>query len=1185
MHKILFLGLSLLTAQTTLHAAGETDHPPQGMTATDWSSIRSAYEEARHRWQKQGNDSYHARNHSQQWHLRLDHSGFTAKSDQADWHWGLELSSIQVGGTRHQISAASQSEATANRVTLHRNDWLEEWFINDQRGLEQGWTLKKRPASDTDSHRITLSLLVRGKLLAEGSGGQVQLRNNDESTVLTYGGLKAWDATGRKLPAKMEGRGQTIHIEIHAADAVYPVTIDPIAQEAVLRASNREIGDYFGATVDISGDTAVIGAYFEDGGSAGVNVNPDDNSITHSGAAYVFVKHNGGWTQQAYLKASNPGSGDYFGGAVAISGDTIAIAARGEDGDGTSQANDGAIDAGAVYVFVRSPLGQWSQQAYIKAAHPDAGDFFGASVDVDGDVLVIGALNEDGGIPGINGNQTDNSVESAGAAYIFERSEGAWTQQAYLKALSPSNYNLFGESSSVSGGTVVVGSAYETTDLDFDGTSPIPVEFVSGAVYVYTKTDGSWERQAYLSASNRQTGDRFGCRVALSGDTLVVGASEEDSGESGVNGNEADDSKPESGAAYVFQRTGTTWAQEAYLKAINPDVNDRFGDSVAISGQTVVVGSQYEQSSASDNHNDNSLTSAGAAYVFHRTNNGWAFNAYLKSESPDAEDHFGVGVAIDNKTILIGADRDGGPGNDISTGGAAFVFNVSFQQELHTIAKSNTPPAAFPGLTFNKLGTAVISPQGDALLLSSLKGTETSGGANSGAFVYAGDLLDLLLQKKAAIGGVLGFPANAKIASISRPIFNGGTPGALLLTTVSGAGLNAGNNQLLMLDDGTTAAPLYRTGLPVPEFQDAKTSKFREVVQHEGSTDDISFSVALKKGSAGVKSSNDSGLLRITPAGSLVSAIRESAPTYDLAGTFGQLGRISALSGGGTAFLASFKASPDNKSRQSLFFTGPGGDSRAAAITSGELAGESIPGTRFRTFTGIGRIGSAALLRATLSGGTGSPKWKSGVWTSANECLMIANISAFDGSYRVKRIIRVWGIDNGQMVAHVIATGPAIGKSGKAAVVLVDIPHGQIKPILIVNHQAPGIPSAQVSSIQAVDVEPVNGHYVILGGIKGFPGSPVPAASNQVLWSGNTGPGNNANGEHLPSVRLRKGDTYDTNVTTGDTIRGMTLKPIHDSGGAGNRGMGQIINAGGQILLEITNGSKAKELIRLTPPS
>ena len=222
---------------------------------------------------------------------------------------------------------------------------------------------------------------------------------------------------------------------------------------------------------------------------------------------------------------------------------------------------------------------------------------------ISGDTIVVGANGEDSNARGVNGNQSDNSANYAGAAYVFVRNGVTWSQQAYLKASNTDIADFFGWSVAISSDTIVVGA--KSADI-------------TGAVYVFVRSGATWSQHAYLKASNADIYDYFGESVAISGDTIVVGAIGEDSNAGGVNGNQSDNSADWAGAAYVFVRSGATRSQQAYLKASNADSYDFFGNSVAISGDTIVVGASEEDSNAkgvNGNQSDNSATGAGAAYV------------------------------------------------------------------------------------------------------------------------------------------------------------------------------------------------------------------------------------------------------------------------------------------------------------------------------------------------------------------------------------------------------------------------------------------------------------------------------------------------------------------------------------------------------------------------------------------
>jgi len=384
--------------------------------------------------------------------------------------------------------------------------------------------------------------------------------------------------------------------------------------------------------VALAGDTVVVGAPGEYSNATGVNGNQGDDSAPAAGAAYVFVRTGTNWAQQAYLKASNTERDDEFGNSVAISGDTVVVGAWFEDSNATgvngNQSNNSATNAGAAYVFVRNGT-NWSQQAYLKASNTEVStqDQFGFAVAVSGNTVVIGAPSEDSNATGVNGNQGDNSASGAGAVYVFVRNGGTWSQQAYLKASNTENFDGFGRSVAVSEDTIVVGATGEDSDATgVNGNQSDNSTAGSGAAYIFVRNGATWTQQAYLKASNTGASDAFGSSVAVQGDTVVVGAGSdsfgfvgEDSNATGVNGNQNDNSAPSSGAAYVFVRSGATWSFRDYLKASNTDSNDVFGVSVAVSGDTVVVGAENERSNATGVNGDqsnNSVSFAGAAYVF-----------------------------------------------------------------------------------------------------------------------------------------------------------------------------------------------------------------------------------------------------------------------------------------------------------------------------------------------------------------------------------------------------------------------------------------------------------------------------------------------------------------------------------------------------------------------------------------
>jgi len=671
------------------------DSVPKGLTASDWSSIRAAYEAGRHKFFAT-EKGWTARSPGQGLNTTFDERGFTTKSDGGSWTWGLEFQSYGWG-TTNPVTNPRATSTDGNRLSRAWDDCLTEWYVNDPRGLEHGFTVASRPSSANAP--LTVDLSIRGGLRPAVSpdGRNVMFIDAKGGAALNYNGLTVFDASGKTVSAMWHTIAtDRLRLQVEDAHANYPLTIDPVVQQAYLKASNAGEGDYFGVAVSVSGETVVVGAPLEDSNATGINGNQADNSSISSGAAYVFVRSAGVWSQQAYLKASNTGMGDEFGASVAVSGDTLVVGAFLENSNATgvngNQADDSASNAGAAYVFVRSGS-VWSQQAYLKASNTAAFDQFGAPVAVSGDTLVVGARFEDSSATGVNGEQADNSAIGAGAAYVFVRSGGVWSQQAYLKASNTDADDEFGSSVAVSGDTLVVGAYLENSNATgVNGNQADNSAGDSGATYVFVRSGGVWSQQAYLKASNTEAVDQFGGSVAISGDTVVVGARNEDSNSTGVNGNQGSNSAPESGACYVFVRSGGVWSQQAYLKASNTEALDLFGQSVAISGDTVVVGAWQEDSNATGvngNQADNSAGDSGATYVFVRSGGVWSQQAYLKASNAEGGtpqgDFFGISVAVSGDTVVVGAPFEdsnatgvnGNPSdNSASQAGAAYIFDL-----------------------------------------------------------------------------------------------------------------------------------------------------------------------------------------------------------------------------------------------------------------------------------------------------------------------------------------------------------------------------------------------------------------------------------------------------------------------------------------------------------------------------
>jgi hypothetical protein len=376
-----------------------------------------------------------------------------------------------------------------------------------------------------------------------------------------------------------------------------------------LTASDAASSDFFGQAVAVSGETAVVGAYVSDDGGS------------ESGSAYVFTRDAAGtWRERQKLTASDAAAGDRFGNSVAVSGDTVVVGAYRADGT-----------QGSAYVFTRDAAGTWSERQKLTASDAAGGDFFGASVAVYDGTVVVGAYgNDDGGL-------------SSGSAYVFTRdAAGTWSERQKLIASDAAAVDVFGWFVAVSGDAVVVGAPGN----DVGG-------FETGSAYIFARdATGTWIQKQTLTASDAATVYGFGISVAVSDDTAVVGAN-------------SDDGESDYGSAYVFTRDAAgTWSERQKFTASDAAAGDGFGFSVAVSGDTAVVGAFL---------NDGGGTDSGSAYVFMRDAAGtWSERRKLTASDDAAGDRFGVSVAVSGATAVVGAEGNDDGGAD---SGSAYVFS------------------------------------------------------------------------------------------------------------------------------------------------------------------------------------------------------------------------------------------------------------------------------------------------------------------------------------------------------------------------------------------------------------------------------------------------------------------------------------------------------------------------------
>ena len=358
-----------------------------------------------------------------------------------------------------------------------------------------------------------------------------------------------------------------------------------------LLASDGAAGDWFGCSVSLSGDSAIVGAFY------------DDDFGSNSGSAYIFERVGGAWTQRAKLIASDGAADDWFGGSVSVSGDTAIVGANHDDDRGSN--------SGSAYVF-KKVGGVWVQQAKLLASDGAAGNRFGFSVSISGGTAIVGAFLRDG---------------YRGSAYIFEKIGGVWVQQARLLASDGATYDYFGWSVSVSGDTALVGAR---NDDD------------RGSAYIFEKVGGVWVQKAKLLASDGAAYDEFGGSVSVSGDIAIVGSMYGDIG-----------SNDDQGSAYIFEKVDGVWAQAAKIFAPGGATEDYFGSSVSVSGATAIVGAIFDGDNGSD---------SGSAYIFEKIGGVWTQQAKLLASDGGEWDCFGYSVSMSGDTAMVGAawDSDNG---------------------------------------------------------------------------------------------------------------------------------------------------------------------------------------------------------------------------------------------------------------------------------------------------------------------------------------------------------------------------------------------------------------------------------------------------------------------------------------------------------------------------------------------
>lgn len=351
-------------------------------------------------------------------------------------------------------------------------------------------------------------------------------------------------------------------------------------------------------------------------------------------AALTIITHHAGAQNNCdlvpmqLLSPSGGMDGDRFGHALAMDGECMVVGAYRDDDVCSSGSN---CNSGSVHVFMRG-LNAWTFMEEVKPPDLASGDNFGRAVAMSGHTMIVGSpLDDDAG-------------SSSGSAYIYVLSGGAWVMQAKLRASDQAAGDSFGDAVALLGDTAVVGALL---DDHVGGLN-------AGSIYIFQRTGTTWTQTAKLTADDAAANDNFGNTIAMHGDTIIVGAENDDDPAFGLN----------AGSAYVFFNTGGTWSQQAKLKATAGARDDHFGWEVALEGDTAAV-------TASD-ENDR-----GAVYIFQRTGTNWDFLQRLESSDIGTFDDFGFSIAMWGDRMVIGASGDDDactPASLTCDSGAAYLF-------------------------------------------------------------------------------------------------------------------------------------------------------------------------------------------------------------------------------------------------------------------------------------------------------------------------------------------------------------------------------------------------------------------------------------------------------------------------------------------------------------------------------
>ncbi|MGB7291848.1 MAG: NEW3 domain-containing protein [Thermodesulfobacteriota bacterium] len=530
---------------------------------------------------KFGSDSYMAITPNHSFSTIFDGNGINVRPlSLKTSNWQVRMNLVGMGYEQNVKPVASPKfKVDSNHIEYGRNT-IKEWYLNGPDGLEQGFTIDTVPSSDAKDQKLVLKLEYSSDLIpvVKENGKRIDWKTEEGTTVFNYSKLYAYDSLGKELPSSLNASGDHISIIIDDYGANYPITVDPIMilETKIRTASDPNILANYGRSVAISGDTAVVGAPGNDtnGDSSGaayvlsrdiggtnnwgelikltpVGAQPCDlfgfsvdisgdtivvgaPTLTTStcparqGSTYVFERNQGGpdnWGQVAVLSASDGTTGNQFGYSMSIDVDVVFVGAPGDSG-GT----------GAAYVYGRNMGGadNWGEVRKVIGSDSVLEDVFGFSVSVNGDTAVLGAPAH-----------FASDVPVTGAAYVVQKDEGGSDNWGEVKKIVPSDVaegDVFGFSVSISGDTVAIGAGADDDDV----TMLVDI----GSLYFFERNQGgadNWGQTAKRTAPDADEGDALGSSVSIDADRTITGAPGDDDGGS------------KSGASYITERSLSLW--------------------------------------------------------------------------------------------------------------------------------------------------------------------------------------------------------------------------------------------------------------------------------------------------------------------------------------------------------------------------------------------------------------------------------------------------------------------------------------------------------------------------------------------------------------------------------------------------------------------------------------------------